>query len=239
MLAMAQIALLTTMLAYQAWLMCDAIGRTLWRVFVTRRSMLEWVPADLLGEIRNSLAGFYSRMFRGVLLALGWVCDSGWRCGTLPHVAMPFLMLWLAAPRRGLAHQPDAAGRRQVRTVGRRAARPAARSRGAPGASSRPSSRPRTITLPPDNFQEDPRAVVAHRTSPTNIGLYLLSIVAARDFGWCGLRDALDRIEATLDTMARMERLHGHLYNWYDTRDLRPLEPRYVSSVDSAISRRT
>ena len=87
--------------------------------------------------------------------------------------------------------------------------------------------------LPPDNFQEDPRRVVAHRTSPTNIGLYLLSTVAARDFGWCGLRDALDRIEATLGTMVRMHKCRGHLYNWYDTRDLRPLEPRYVSSVDS------
>jgi cyclic beta-1,2-glucan synthetase len=87
--------------------------------------------------------------------------------------------------------------------------------------------------LPPDNFQEDPNAVVAHRTSPTNIGLYLLSIVAARDFGWCGLRDALDRIEETLDTMVRMHKHRGHLYNWYDTRDLHPLEPRYVSSVDS------
>src|SRR5256885_11694031 len=67
--------------------------------------------------------------------------------------------------------------------------------------------------LPPDNFQEDPREVVAHRTSPTNIGLYLLSVVAARDFGWCGLRDALDRIEATLGTMARMPKHRGHLYN--------------------------
>ena len=75
--------------------------------------------------------------------------------------------------------------------------------------------------------------MVAHRTSPTNIGLYLLSTVAARDFGWCGLRDALDRIEATLGTMVRMHKCRGHLYNWYDTRDLRPLDPRYVSSVDS------
>src|SRR6185436_13823128 len=87
--------------------------------------------------------------------------------------------------------------------------------------------------LPPDNFQEDPQGVVAHRTSPTNIGLYLLSIVAARDFGWCGLRDALDRIEDTLGTLGRMSRHRGHLYNWYDSRDLRPLDPRYVSSVDS------
>src|SRR3989442_8154539 len=87
--------------------------------------------------------------------------------------------------------------------------------------------------LPPDNFQEDPRPVVAHRTSPTNVGLYLLSIVAARDFGWIGTLDAVDRLEATLRTIQRLERFRGHFFNWYDTTDLRPLDPRYVSSVDS------
>jgi cyclic beta-1,2-glucan synthetase len=87
--------------------------------------------------------------------------------------------------------------------------------------------------LKPNNFQEDPRPVVAHRTSPTNIGLYLLSIVSARDFGWIGTADALDRLEATTATIREMEHFRGHLYNWYDTQELRPLDPRYVSSVDS------
>src|SRR5208337_2283135 len=87
--------------------------------------------------------------------------------------------------------------------------------------------------LPPDNFQEDPAPAVAHRTSPTNIGLYLLSVVCARDFGWIGTGQALDRLEATLATMGRLQRVRGHFYNWYDTRDLRPLEPKYISTVDS------
>ena len=87
--------------------------------------------------------------------------------------------------------------------------------------------------LPPDNFQEDPAPVLAHRTSPTNIGLYLLSTASAHDFGWAGLADTVDRLEATLATMARLQRFRGHFYNWYDTADLRPLEPPYVSTVDS------
>ena len=87
--------------------------------------------------------------------------------------------------------------------------------------------------LPPDNFQEVPEPVVAHRTSPTNIGLYLLSIACARDFGWIGTLEAVERLEATLATMARMAKHRGHFFNWYDTRDLRPLDPQYVSSVDS------
>ena len=87
--------------------------------------------------------------------------------------------------------------------------------------------------LPPDNFQEYPTAVVAHRTSPTNLGLYLLSTIAAHDFGWIGTVTAIERLEATLGTMNGLERFRGHFFNWYDTRDLRPLDPKYVSSVDS------
>jgi cyclic beta-1,2-glucan synthetase len=86
--------------------------------------------------------------------------------------------------------------------------------------------------LPPDNFQEDP-AALAHRTSPTNLGLYLLATVSARDFGWIGTTDAIDRLEATLSTMNRLTRFRGHFYNWYDTQDLRPLDPPYISTVDS------
>ena len=87
--------------------------------------------------------------------------------------------------------------------------------------------------LPPDNFQEVPAPVTAHRTSPTNIGLYLMSVTSARDLGWIGTLEAAERIEATLATMAEMTRYRGHFLNWYDTRDLRPLDPQYVSSVDS------
>ena len=87
--------------------------------------------------------------------------------------------------------------------------------------------------LPPDNFQEIPHPVVAHRTSPTNIGLYLLSVIAARDFGWLSVEQTLERLEATLTTVKNLQRYKGHLFNWYDTHDLRPLEPLYISTVDS------
>ncbi len=87
--------------------------------------------------------------------------------------------------------------------------------------------------LPPDNFQEDPKPVVAHRTSPTNLGLYLLSAIAARDFGWADATETVERLEATLGHHAAPDQLKGHFFNWYDTRDLRVLDPAYVSSVDS------
>jgi len=231
--AFAQTALLTSMLAYQAWLMCDAIGRALWRMFVSRRHLLEWTPADMLSSARSDLPSFYRRMAHSVVLTLLIAAGlAAWSGGTPPAIAVPFLLVWFAAPLLAwrISRTPPAIAKSDLSSTQQRELRLIAR---------------RTwryfetfVTsednhLPPDNFQEDPRAVVAHRTSPTNIGLYLLSTVAARDFGWCGLRDALDRIEATLGTMVRMHKCRGHLYNWYDTRDLRPLDPRYVSSVDS------
>ncbi len=236
-IALAQTALLTTMLAYQAWLMLDAIIRTLWRLAVSHRNLLEWIPADLLSNARSDFLSFYQRMLRGVALAcvsalIVILADGPYPSGSLPPLAVPFLLAWLAAPAVAwrISRTPVAAAKSELDPQEERELRLIAR---------------RTwrffdtfVTaedhhLPPDNYQEDPRGVVAHRTSPTNVGLYLLSIVAARDFGWCGLRDALDRIEATLGTLGRLQKYRGHLYNWYDTRDLRPLEPRYVSSVDS------
>ena len=87
--------------------------------------------------------------------------------------------------------------------------------------------------LPPDNVQESPQEVIAHRTSPTNMGLYLLSALAANDFGWAGCCATLTRLETTLAVMQRLPRFKGHFFNWYDTRSLLTLEPAYVSSVDS------
>lgn len=92
---------------------------------------------------------------------------------------------------------------------------------------------PEEHDLPPDNVQESPVWRVAHRTSPTNIGLYLLCVAAAHDFGLVDTEEMLRRIEATVATIERMEKWKGNLLNWYDTRSLRPMSPRYVSAVDS------
>ncbi len=233
-LALSQTALAVAFLADQACSMADAIGRTLFRLFVSHRNLLEWVTAahaKLSPRLR--LEGFYRQMTGSVLIGIGaaivvWRAGGG---GAWPDAA-PFVALWIAAPAIALwtslsppvaGHIPvSAADARDLRYVARRTWRyfetfvTAA-----------------DHMLPPDNFQEDPKPVLARRTSPTNLGLYLLSAVSARDFGWAGTAETVERLEATLATMGRLERFRGHFYNWYDTGDLRPLEPRYVSSVDS------
>src|SRR5690606_38461247 len=87
--------------------------------------------------------------------------------------------------------------------------------------------------LPPDHYQEEPLGTVAHRTSPTNVGLYLTSCVTAYDLGYLGVVGFTARLGRTFETLGRLERVRGHFLNWYDTRTLRPLRPRYVSAVDS------
>jgi len=147
-------------------------------------------------------------------------------------VAAPLVLLWLASPAIAvwISISPRVAGRLAVSETDASALRLVARRT---WRFFEAFVTPADHMLPPDNFQEDPRPVLAHRTSPTNMGLYLLSAVSARDFGWAGTSETVERLEATVATMGRLDRFRGHFYNWYDTQDLRALEPRYVSSVDS------
>ncbi|MFN3972173.1 MAG: GH36-type glycosyl hydrolase domain-containing protein [Gemmobacter sp.] len=231
--ALAQIGLTLVLLADTAWLRLDAVGRSLIRLGLTRRHLLEWTTAAQTGGgAMPGLAAHYLARAGGVVLGLG--C-----CGlavlgnpaSLPFV-LPFALVWLAAPavsrRISQPRAPQAkaplspAEVQDLRLIARRTWR----------------YFEAMVTeadnfLPPDNMQETPRPAVAHRTSPTNIGLYLLSVTVARDMGWIGAEEAVTRLEQTLRTLHRMPRHRGHLHNWHDTRNLAVLDPAYVSSVDS------
>ena len=220
-------------LADQAWRSGDAIVRTLLRLFVTRRHLLEWTTAaQTAGRPQPGLLGSYQQMAGGMVLGIALAAGSIVTAPASWPVILPLALLWLFAPTLALwvSGSPDATPRlalsqpdaQQLRRIARRTWRffetfvTAADN-----------------MLPPDNFQEDPKPVVAHRTSPTNIGLYLLSAVAARDFGWAGTSETIERLEATFVTLTQLPRHRGHFFNWYGTQDLRVLEPPYVSSVDS------
>lgn len=231
--ALCQTGLLVAFLAHHAWLMTDAIGRTLFRLLVTQRRLLEWITAaQSNSSLRGGWIGLYVQMAGSVAMgAFAALFVWGFGSAATP-VAAPFVLAWLFAPAiaRWVSLPPTDAGSLAVSASDTASLRLIAR---------------RTwrffetfVTdashmLPPDNFQEDPKPVVAQRTSPTNLGLLLLSTVAARDFGWIGTLETVERLEATMATMARLKRFRGHFFNWYDTGDLRPLEPPYISSVDS------
>ena len=230
---LAQVAVTLTLLAYQAWLMSDAIARTLVRLFVSRKNLLQWVTAaQSKHAVDLNLVNIYQRMAGGVLLAVaaGLALILGRHEGFL--AAWPFLIAWAAAPAatKWISSLPTKHEVPQLLPSDEQVVRLIAR---------------RTwryfddfVTaddhwLPPDNFQENPKPVVAHRTSPTNIGLYLLAVLSANDLGWIGMSETVERLERTFKTLSSMELFRGHFYNWWDTSNLRPLEPRYISSVDS------
>lgn len=212
----------------------DAAARTMVRITSTRRRLLEWTTAAASSAApRSGLADFARRMAPGVLLGVGMAAVSTVVAPGSWPIALSFALLWVASPAVALAVSRPGSPRPTVTTattVEARALRLIARRT---WRYFETFVTPAESMLPPDNFQEIPTPVVAHRTSPTNIGLYLLSAVAARDFGWAGLAETVTRVEATFATMRRMRRFRGHFFNWYDTRDLHVLDPAYVSSVDS------
>ncbi len=228
----AAVALLT--LPFQAALMIDAAVRTLHRLYVSKRRLLEWVSQ---AEVERSsgakgapaLVGFEA----GAALALLTAATAllGGEGVAVAAIGVLLAALWLAAPSvvRWLdqALPQESAGftkeeEAELRTLSRDIW----------------SFYEDFVTaddhwLPPDNVQIEPANGVAHRTSPTNIGMYMTCAVAARDFGFIDTEGLVERLERTTDTIERLEKWEGHLYNWYDTTTLEPLTPVYVSTVDS------
>ncbi|HJS24356.1 MAG TPA: hypothetical protein VJ751_08380, partial [Pyrinomonadaceae bacterium] len=224
----AQITLSFVFLTHQAWLMCDAIIRTLYRKLISRKKLLEWVSAaETETKARNTLGSFVRFMWPAPVLSLAALgLTLGLKPAGLP-VMGPLALIWLISPLIAyLVSKPRSAERKMLsaedtsfaRLIARRTWRFFETFVG-----------PEDNWLPPDNFQEDPTRVIAHRTSPTNIGLLLLATSTARDLGYAGALEFVEREELTFATMDKMARLHGHFFNWYDTKTLEPLLPQYIS----------
>jgi cyclic beta-1,2-glucan synthetase len=228
----AQAILALACLPYEAFFSLSAVARTLVRLLVTRRRLLEWTPsADHAPSARQDLVGEWARMWIAPACAVAagvylWVV----RPGSLASAA-PLLLLWMAAPTLTW---------HMSRPLTRRVARLTSEQRHFLGGVARRTwgffdtyVGPADHWLPPDNYQESPAPGVAHRTSPTNMGLALLANLSACDFGYISAGRLLDRTSRAFQAMLTMERHRGHFYNWYDTESLAPLEPRYISTVDS------
>ncbi|MEJ2502941.1 MAG: carbohydrate-binding protein, partial [Gemmatimonadota bacterium] len=236
-----QLALAVAFLPHQAWVSADAIIRTLWRLGVSKRNLLEWQTASAAerdpGAGRALVwramapAAALAVAFAGVAMARSVGAGTGglWWPDLLAIGALA--ALWAASP--AIAHALGGPGIRRRRPL------TAAQDDMARDLALRHwryfdhFSDAGTQWLVPDNVQEEPGAAVAMRTSPTNIGLQLLAICSARDLGFITLEDMTRRLELVFRSLERMRRFRGHFFNWYDLHDLSVLEPAYVSTVDS------
>jgi hypothetical protein len=235
----AQALMTLALLPDEATANLDAIVRTGWRMLVSHRRLLEWNPStpdgpDSIALARRSRSAFATAVGRtgiGPYVAVAIAASMALTASSAWIVAAPILVLWLASPvlawwvSRPIAPREARLTPDQVRFLRTLARRTWAFFESFVG--------PPDHFLPPDNWQEHPIATVAHRTSPTNMGLALLANLTAYDFGYLPCGGLVERTGDTLRTMAAMERHDGHFYNWYDTQTLKPLTPLYVSAVDS------
>lgn len=224
--------LTVTLYLFQATDNLDAILQAISRRLWNRKFLLQWVSAAAVehGQAKTPV-DYVSRMWHAPLLALLVTAFLAWADPGRLNLAGPILALWLFSPLIAyLVSQPVPETPSELPEPAKRELIEYAR---------------RIWTfydhfageqdnwLPPDNYQVEPKAVVAHRTSPTNIGFLLLGTIAAYDLGFIRVEDLIRRIERVLHTLGGMAQYRGHWFNWYDTVSLQPLQPAYVSTVDS------
>jgi len=230
---LARVALQLTFLAHQAWDMLHAVVVTLTRLVRGQGRLLQWETAAAVAQRHGSLKApeFYQAMRASpIIAAAALLLVVATRPSALP-VALAIVALWVAAPLIAFVlSRPVPSLRPEITDEDRDYLRAMAEK------TWRYFDTFVTAEhrfLPPDNVQFDPEPRVAHRTSPTNIAMSLLATLSAHDLGFIETGSLIERVGNTLGTLDRLEHYEGHLLNWYDTRTLEPLAPKYVSTVDS------
>ena len=221
------------LLPYQAWIAIDAVARACFRRLFSGRNLLQWETAQSVHWrlLKNRTKVASQTLFIGIGTAL-FIAILAHRRFSVWAAASPYLVLWLLSPlvshwinsptRSTKKRKLMETDRFYIRRIARETWRYFDDLVG-----------PESHWLPPDNSQESLRVEVAYRTSPTNIGLWLLSAMAAHDFGFLTLDQFVERVSNTFASIDRLEKNHGHLLNWYNIKTLEALRPTYISTVDS------
>lgn len=227
-----QFFLIFCFLPYQSYLMLDAIIRTLYRLIITKRNLLQWQTAeDVEASSGRGLKDFIQLMWVGsaISIFIGILSfNNSLETGLLmiPSCVIWFFSPWIAysISKESVSIKEDLTEEQQE-LLGRLSRRTWAYFEDFVG--------PKDNWLAPDNYQEDPPRGIATRTSPTNMGMGLTSNLVAFDLGYIGILELEERIDKIVTNMELLEKYKGHFYNWYDTRTSKPLYPRYISTVDS------
>lgn len=218
-------------LPYEAFMSIDAILRTVWRIVISGRKLLEWNASGFSVNQRESFFTTYRTMWVAPALSAVILIHLINVSSPVIFIALPLLLVWSLSPAivnilgRPLTSQKTILISKQklyLRELARKT-----------WLFFENFVTEEDNWLPPDNLQQYPVPVIAHRSSPTNIGLSLLANLSAWDFGYSTTGQLIDKTTKTFSTLKRLERWSGHFYNWYDTQNLSVLQPRYISTVDS------
>lgn len=227
-----QTALTFFFIAHQAFLMTDAIIRSVWRVAVSRKNMLEWVTAaDSDRRFRGELSDYWHKMKNASLVSLALCVTASMVRPDIWYISLLIALIWLISPY--IAYKIGKPKKKHLPMLSAEQILHVRQSAVKTWRYFEELVNESENWLPPDNYQEEPYVGIAHRTSPTNIGLHLMSLVSARDLGYLSTLSTVEKIECTINTMNKLEKWNGHFYNWYNTVTLEPLRPLYVSTVDN------
>ncbi|WP_032122287.1 GH36-type glycosyl hydrolase domain-containing protein [Clostridium amazonitimonense] len=227
-----QVILIFSFIPYQAYMMMDAILRTLYRLFISNKNLLQWqtaadVEARAGKRIRDYIKSMIMGSFIGILI--GYLAFVNSREAFYTY--LPITILWMISPIIAYYISKENVDYRErissdeeliLRNISRRT-----------WAYFEDFINEESSWLAPDNYQEDPLKGVAQRTSPTNIAMAFTSNLSAYDLGYIGIEELMGRMDKSLNAIRNLEKYHGHLYNWYDSTNGKPLYPKYVSTVDS------
>lgn len=227
-----QIFLIFCFLTFNAYLMIDAILRTLYRLTISKKNLLEWqTAADAEKNAGKKLSDYIKLMWPGSLISIIVLIFAFIKSQDSGIFMIPVSFLWFISPviawhisleRNNKSYKIDEENKKMLRRISRKT-----------WAYFDDFVNDENNWLAPDNYQEEPYKGVAHRTSPTNIAMGLTSNLAAYDLGYIDISESVDRISKIINSMESLEMYKGHLYNWYDTLTKEPLMPKYISTVDS------
>lgn len=227
-----QVLLILCFLPYNGYLMIDAISRTLYRLYISKKNLLEWqTSSDVEDKSGKALFDYVQSMWVGSLISIVILLCALMQSLSSGLLMAPFCLLWFISPYIAWYMSKDnvkvkISFPKEEKQYLNRIARKT-------WAYFEDFVNEENHWLAPDNYQEDPAIGLAHRTSPTNIAMGLTSNLVAYDLGYISLLETCTRIDCTLSSIEEMEGYKGHLYNWYNTLTKEPLYPRYVSTVDS------
>jgi cyclic beta-1,2-glucan synthetase len=231
-MAIQQVFLIFCFIPYQAYLMLDAIIRTLYRLIVSKKNLLEWqTAADMEVKLGKRLKDFIASMWMGSAISILILLLAFNSSTSIGIISIPSCVIWFLSPLVAYVISLERCLETfEIKVEEEAFLRKLSRKT---WAYFEDFVNDENNWLGPDNYQEDPPNGLASRTSPTNMGMELTSNLVAYDLGYIGIIDAVSRIDKIMTSMEDMATYKGHFYNWYDTKTKNPLYPRYVSTVDS------
>ncbi|KGI36814.1 NdvB [Clostridium tetani ATCC 9441] len=231
-MSLIQFFLVFSFLPYKSYVMADAIIRSLYRVFISKKNLLEWqTAADVEAKSGKSIKDHIKTMWIGSFIAVIISLLAFYQSINLGLVLLPSCIIWFFSPWIAYYISKDIPEdlyrlNEDEEILLRRFSRKI-------WSYFEDFGEEDSNWLAPDNYQEDPKKGVAYRTSPTNIGMGLIACISALDLGYINLKQCIYKVENILKSMNDLEKYQGHFYNWYDTKSKKPLKPKYISTVDS------